>query len=356
MTVTVRSWIDDAIRKKEAGFLGHAVLYPLSFVYGFAVRTRALLYSLNVLPSHRLPRKVISVGNITVGGTGKTPVTIFLAEFFRKNGKKVAVLSRGYKGSSTGVAVVSDGKELLLGPAEAGDEPYLMAVRLEGVPVVTCADRVRGGEFIIDRFSPDIIILDDAFQHIRLKRDVNIALLDSAEGFGSGHLLPRGILREPVSALRRADFAFVKGGPPKGREWEALQKYSVPCICFSYRASAIRDIDTGEEFAVGAFALKRAVPVCGIANPSSFLDTLAGLGIKLARPLVFPDHHAYGEKEISEIEKAGAVTGIVITTEKDGVKLKGRIKGAKVYALRIDAELDPGQFTNYLSPILRGVW
>ena len=354
--MTARSWIDDAIRKKDAGFFGHAVLYPLSVVYGFAVRTRALLYSLNVLPSYRLPRKVISVGNITVGGTGKTPVTIFLAEFFRKNGKKVAVLSRGYKGSSRGVAIVSDGEEVLLGPLQSGDEPYLMAMRLKGVPVVTSADRVKGGEFIIDRFSPDVIILDDAFQHIRLKRDVNIALLDSVEGFGSGYLLPRGILREPVSALRRADFALVKGGMPKGREWEALQKYSVPCIAFTYRASAIYDIDTGEEIAAAELAGKRAVPVCGIANPASFLDMLCALGVKLTRPLVFPDHHSYGEKEISVIEKAGAEIGMIITTEKDGVKLKGRVRGAKVYALRIDAELDPGQFTNYLSPMLRGVW
>jgi tetraacyldisaccharide 4'-kinase len=344
------------MRKNEAGFFGHSVLYPLSVVYGFAVRTRALLYGLNILPSHSLPRKVISIGNITVGGTGKTPVTIFLAEFFRKNGKKVAILSRGYKGSAKGAAIVSDGKEVLLSPAESGDEPYLMALRLKGIPVVTCADRVKGGEFIIERFSPDVIILDDAFQHIRLKRDINIALLDSVEGFGAGYLLPRGILREPVSALRRADFALVKGGPPKGKEWEALQKYSVPCMSFTYRPSAIYEINTGEELAAVELAGKKVVPVCGIANPSSFLDTLSSLGVKLAQPLVFPDHHAYGEKEISEIEKAGAADCMVITTEKDGVKLKGRTKGAMVYALRIDAELDQGQFATYLSPILRGVW
>jgi tetraacyldisaccharide 4'-kinase len=344
------------MRKKEAGFFAHILLYPLSVVYGIVVRARALLYSLNILPSYTLPRKVLSVGNITVGGTGKTPVTIFLAEFFRKNGKKVAILSRGYKGSARGVAVVSDGKEVLLGPDAAGDEPYLMAMRLKGVPVVTSADRVKGGKFIIGRFSPDVIILDDAFQHIRLKRDVNIALLDSAEGFGTGYLLPRGILREPVSALRRADFALVKGGPPNGREWEALKRYSIPSMFFTYKPSVIYDIDTGEELSVPSLAFKMATPVCGIANPFSFIDTLTGLGVKLGSPLVFPDHHAYGEKEINEIEKAAAATGVVITTEKDGVKLKGMVKGAKVYALRIDAELDPERFTNYLAPILRGVW
>ncbi len=353
--MTMRAWVDGTIRKKEAGPLASAVLYPLSLIYGLVVRTRVMLYRLGVLPSHRLPRRVISVGNITVGGTGKTPVTIFLAEFFRKDGKRVAILSRGYKGRTSGVAVVSDGREVLLGPQEAGDEPYLMAIRLGGVPVVTSADRVAGGRFIIERFSPDVIILDDAFQHIRLKRDVNIALMDSAEGFGPGYLLPRGTLREPVSAIRRADFALVKGGPPKGREWEALQKYSVPSLSFGYKATAFYDIDTGEELGSSALAGMKAVPVCGIANPSSFLDTLSSLGVRTDAPLLFADHHSYREKDLREIEKAAA-SSAVITTEKDAVKLKGRISGPRVYALRIEAEIDPQAFANYLAPILKGVW
>lgn len=348
--------IDEVIRKKKAGWLAHSILYPLSAVYGFFVKARVLLYAFNILPSHSLPRKVISIGNITVGGTGKTPVTIFLAEFYRKSGKKVAVLSRGYKGSASGAAIVSDGNSLLLGPAEAGDEPYLIASRLKGVPVVVCPDRVKGGSLLIERFSPDIIILDDAFQHIRLKRDVNIVLIDSEEGFGPGYLLPRGILREPVSQLKRADFALIKGGPAKGVEWEALQKYSVPSMAFHYKASSVYDIDTGEELAAEALSGKKGVAVSGIANPASFIDTLSALKISFARTFSFPDHHSYSEKDIIEIEKAASGNGFVITTEKDGVKLKGRIKGAKVYALRIDAEMDTQLFNNYLSPMLRGVW
>jgi len=350
-----RAWVDSSMRKKDAGPLATALLYPLSAAYGLGVRTRGLLYRLGLLPSHRLPRWVVSVGNITVGGTGKTPITIFLAGFFRDNGKRVAVLSRGYKGKAKGAAVVSDGREVLMGPDEAGDEPYLMAVRLKGVPVVTCADRVAGGRFIIERFSPDVIILDDAFQHIRLKRDVNIALIDSDEGFGPGYLLPRGTLREPMSAIRRADFVLVKGGPPKGREWEALQRYSVPSLSFCYRATAVYDIDTGEELGTSELSGFKAVPVCGIANPSSFLDTLASLGLRLERPLLYADHHSYGEKDILEIQEAASASA-VITTEKDAVKLKGRISGPKVYALRIEAELDCQAFANYLSPVLRGVW
>lgn len=347
--------IDEILRKKEAGPFAHALLYPLSLAYCAAVKARALLYGFNILPSHSLPRKIVSIGNITVGGTGKTPVVIFLAEFYRRSGKRVAVLSRGYKGSNRGGAIVSDGERLLLGPREAGDEPYLIASRLKGVPVAVCPDRVAGGRMLIERFSPDVIILDDAFQHIRLKRDVNIVLIDSREGFGPGYLLPRGILREPVSALKRADFALVKNGPATGAEWEALQRYSVPSIAFRYKASTAYDIDSGEELGVNALAGKKTLAVSGIANPSSFADTLAGLGIKVARTFTFPDHHSYIEKDINEIENA-ASGAVVITTEKDGVKLRGMFRKTRVYALRIDAEMDSAEFNNYLSPMLRGVW
>lgn len=348
--------MDEVIRQKNAGLLTHSALYTLSVIYGMAVRARVLLYRLNILPSHSLPRKVISVGNITVGGTGKTPVTIALAEFFAKSGKKVAVLSRGYKGSQSGAAIVSDGRDLLLGPDEAGDEPFLIASRLPGVPVAVCPDRVKGGRLLMERFSPEVIILDDGFQHIRLKRDVNIVLIDSEEGFGPGYLLPRGILREPVSALKRADFALIKNGPARDNVWEALQRYSVPSISFKYRASSFYDIETREETPVAALAGIRVVAVSGIANPASFADTLSKLGVRIARSLAYPDHHSYGANDIAEIEKAASDTGVVITTEKDGVKLKGKVSGAKVCALRIDAEMNPAQFNNYLSPMLRGIW
>lgn len=347
--------IEEVIRKKEAGLIAHALLYPLSVAYCALVRARALLYGLGLLPSHSLPRKIVSIGNITVGGTGKTPVVIFMAEFYRRSGKKVAVLSRGYKGTKRAGAIVSDGRNLLLGPREAGDEPYLIATRLKGVPVAVCADRVAGGKMLIEQFSPDVIILDDAYQHLRLKRDVNIVLMDSAEGFGPGYLLPRGILREPVSALKRADFALIKNGPAKGAQWEALQRYSVPSIAFHYRASMAYSVDGGEEVAIDSLAGKEVVAVSGIANPTSFTDTLQSLGIKVRRAFAFPDHHAYSENDISVIEKAAAGS-IIITTEKDGVKLGGMFKNVKAYALRIDAEMDSAEFNNYLSPMLRGVW
>lgn len=343
------------MRSVDAGALAGALLYPLSIAYGVGVRTRSVLYGLNILPSYSLPRKVVSIGNITAGGTGKTPVTIFLAEFYCRSGRKAAVLSRGYKRSSKGAAIVSDGREIFLGPDDAGDEPYLMASRLKGVPVVVCADRVEGGKLLIEKFSPDVIILDDAYQHLRLRRDINIALIDSAEGFGPGYLLPRGVLREPVSALKRADIALIKGGEPDERVSEALKRYSVPCMAFTYRPKGLYSINTGEELPVSFLAGKKVVPVCGIACPQSFLKTLAGLGAVSGSPLVFADHHAYDEKDIATIEKT-AVGSMVVTTEKDGCKFEGRMKGVKAYALRIEASMDKEAFDAYLAPVLKGVW
>lgn len=345
----------EALMRGEASGLTGALLHALSGLYGMGVRTRLLSYSLGMLPSYSLPIKVVSVGNLTVGGTGKTPVAIFLAEFFKRDGQRVAVLSRGYKGSAKGIAVVSDGKKILTGPNEAGDEPYLMAKSLEGVPVVVCADRVRGGRFMIERFSPNVLLLDDAFQHIRLRRDINILLVDANEGFGNAHLLPRGILREPLSSIRRADFALIKGGQPQGRVWEALHEYSIPFIPFLYRPSALYNIDSGEEMELEALKGARVVAVSGIANPASFQKSLKELGAVVEAQLDFPDHHAYSASDGRNIEQRASGRDMIITTEKDGVKLGGLVKSIPVFALKISVEVEEALMQSALAPLLRGV-
>ena len=166
---------------------------------------RARLYEKGVLPSKTLPCRVVSIGNLISGGTGKTPMTILVARMIRDMGYRVVVLSRGYRGrmEKTG-GVVSDGRTIFKGPDDAGDEPYLMARILTGIPVVVGQRRYEAGMMAVKRFKPDVIVLDDAFQHLRLKRDLNLVLLDSRSPFGNGHMLPRGLLREPLSALRRA--------------------------------------------------------------------------------------------------------------------------------------------------------
>lgn len=345
----------EALMRGEASGLTGALLHALSGLYGMGVRLRLLSYKIGALPSYSLPIKVVSVGNLTVGGAGKTPVAIFLADFFKKDGKRVAVLSRGYKGSAKGIAVVSDGNKMLTGPGEAGDEPYLIAKSLEGVPVVVCADRVRGGRYIIEKFSPNVLILDDAFQHIRLRRDINILLADSGEGFGNGHLLPRGILREPLSSIRRADFALIKGGQPQGRVWEALHEYSIPYIPFLYRPTVLYNIDSGEELPLEALKGARVVSVAGIANPASFRKSLKELGAVVEAQLEFPDHHAYSKSDGRNIEQRAAGRDMIVTTEKDGVKLGGLVKSVPVFALKITIEVEESLMQSALGPLLRGV-
>ena len=181
-----------------------SVLHILSLFYGLVLKLREFCYGRHILTPRRLPCNVISIGNITAGGTGKTPMTIYVAELLKTLGYRVAILSRGYKGGSEKeIRVVSDGQKILMTPTMAGDESYLMAIRLSDVPIVVGRNRFAAGSLAVKRFQPDVIVLDDAFQHVKLQRDIDLVLVDRAQPFGNGHVLPRGSLREPVSSLRR---------------------------------------------------------------------------------------------------------------------------------------------------------
>ncbi|MEE9614638.1 MAG: tetraacyldisaccharide 4'-kinase, partial [Thermodesulfobacteriota bacterium] len=307
------------MNEKDIGTAPHVALYLLSLVYGAAVKLRLFLYGTGLLKSEKLPCKVVSVGNITVGGSGKTPVTIYIASRLREKGMKVAILSRGYGRSSKGVKVVSDGERVLLGPEEAGDEPCLMAERLEGVPVIVGEERVRSGRLAIERFSPDVLLLDDGFQHIKIERDVNLLLLDSKRGFGNGFLVPRGVLREPVNAVARADIVMVKGDGPDNPPAAELKK---PVIKFSYNPTGLVEVKSDTRTGVERLNGKRVLAVAGIAEPGSFLETLREAGAEVVGYLAYPDHHRYTPAEMKEIEDASQGADIVVTTGKDAVKLK----------------------------------
>ncbi|NTV54742.1 MAG: tetraacyldisaccharide 4'-kinase, partial [Syntrophaceae bacterium] len=195
--------------RKSSRVLG-ALLFFLSLVYGVLVRLRAGAYAVGLFRTKRLPCRVISVGNITLGGTGKTPTVINIGGLMQQHGRRPLVLSRGYgRKDESATTVVSDGVSLFLNPSVGGDEPSLIANRLARVPVVVGSDRYRAGTFAVGRFHPDCVILDDGFQHIRLARDLNIALIDASDPFGGGMLFPAGILREPPSALERADVVVI---------------------------------------------------------------------------------------------------------------------------------------------------
>jgi len=347
----------------------HSFLYTLSLAYGGAVRLRNVLYDGGLLGVKRLPRPVVSVGNVTAGGTGKTPMVIFLTKLLRERGCRPAVLSRGYKGKGEGrVGVVSDGNHITASPAEAGDEPFLIASST-GAIVLTGADRFATGLHAVERLGADILVLDDAFQHRRLFRDVDILLLDADKPFGNRCLLPRGPMREPVNGLKRADIIVLTGsGENSGKspvEEELRAKYSgIPVFRAVRQPKEIVPLSGGffppmqanppESFPSSPQKREPGFPpdtlhgrrVCafaGIANPDSFRKTLASLGAEIAAFLAFPDHHRYRVEDIEAVRKAAekGKCEIILTTEKDGVKLRG-FPSTGIHALRVEMSVTDG--------------
>jgi tetraacyldisaccharide 4'-kinase len=314
-----------------------ALLYALSCVYGGIAGLRVVLYRRGILKTRRLPCKVVSIGNLTVGGTGKTPMTVHVVEVLKRFGFKTAVITRGYKGEKEGKgAIVSDGDRVFLGPYEAGDEPYLMACKLSGTPVVVGKNRFEGGLRAIEEFEPDVLILDDGFQHVQLHRDVDILLFDADRPIGNGHLLPRGVLREPVAHVNRADALVVTRCVPGetvclGERLDKFRKGRPTFFC-SHKPYAL----TGEEGDVGDRPLSRpqlfgletvlgrkVLAFSGIGNNEDFLKTVHILGCEVLEFLAFSDHHAYRGEDVDRIQRLAerSRVDLILTTEKDYVRV-----------------------------------
>jgi tetraacyldisaccharide 4'-kinase len=312
-----------------------------------------MAYALGLFRSFRLTKPVISVGNLTVGGTGKTPMTRYLASWFMERGKRVAVISRGYGGSLEGsVRIVADGRTIYLSPDEAGDEPCLLAATLPGLMVVIGADRYRAGCLALERFNPDIFILDDGFQHLRLNRDLNLLLLDVEKPFGNGRTLPAGTLREPVIAIERANliiFTRCNGNEP-------AQVSDKPWCAASHCLTGAFPLEGGEPVSFRSLEKLRALAFAGIAKPTSFFESLDREGVRLASTLAFPDHCRYGEPEITTLcrQKEISRADYMITTEKDAVKLKPfRERLGMVYAAGLELNfVDAGPLESALEKLL----
>jgi tetraacyldisaccharide 4'-kinase len=319
-------------------------LYLFSLPYGGVVRARALFYTLGLKKPKRLTCPVISVGNVTVGGTGKTPLVMALARGLMDRGIPVAILSRGYKGKKTSGPLVSDGQIVFLSPEESGDEPFLMAKSLKGIPVLVGKDRFVTGRMALQRFGVRGLLLDDGYQHLQLYRDLNILLIDSHIGFGDHHLLPRGILREPFSHLRRAHlFLLTKvEHPEKCRPLEAKLREiqpSSPIFHSHYEPSGL--IGPEEEWEeLHSLKGKKALVLSGIANPNYFSSLLKKCGMEIVKEAIFPDHHLYTAKDLASLEKQGKGADWFVTTEKDMVKLmRLNIGHLPIRALRIEVRI-----------------
>lgn len=333
------------------------LLAPLSLLYSFVQRLRVICYKIGILKSLRLPRPVISIGNITVGGTGKTPVTAYIASLLLQQGYRVAVLSRGYGGSLEGQnIVVSDGATVMLSPRECGDEPYLLASTIPGLMVVIGTDRYAAGQLAMQQLAPDVFLLDDGFQHLRLQRDLNILLLDHSHPYGNGWTLPSGLLREPVSARERADL-IIHTRCPEGVPNIALAE-GIPNCNARHRIVDLLPLSGGAPSPLPSSTPPKAVAFAGIAEPSAFFDELRALGLELVHTIRFPDHTIYSDSEVSGILEAMRQYGaeVAITTEKDGVKLKGLTCDIKCRILLARLELvidEPSPLLNTLCNLLQ---
>jgi tetraacyldisaccharide 4'-kinase len=331
-------------------------LSPLSRLYGKALAVRAGLYASGRLESRPLPRPSISVGNLTLGGTGKTPFVEFLARRFRFDGWRPAILSRGHGRLSRGVVVVSVGEGSLVTAEVGGDEPVALARALSGVLVVVGERRAAAARRAAD-LGADLFLLDDGFQHLAVRRDVNLLLLDARDPFGGGSLPPRGRLREPIAAVKRADaivFTRVDRGSPSPETLRtiALIHPAAPLFHARIKPAGLWE-ESGSPVDAAALGERRCIAVCGIADGRQFAATLRELALSPEDVLEFRDHQRYRERHLARIRRAAEHTGAawIVTTDKDAVKLSGRT-GLPLITVRLAAEVEePGFFPFLLSRI-----
>jgi tetraacyldisaccharide 4'-kinase len=318
------------------------VLAALSALYGAAVSLRTVLYQRGILKGHTLPCPVISIGNVTLGGTGKTPMVLAVAGFFAKKGRHPAVVSRGYgRNNESETLVVSDGVTVFTNSRQGGDEPVLMGSKLAGVPVIVGAGRYEAALFALERFKSDLVILDDGFQHLKLRRDRDIVLVDAGDPFGNEKLFPAGILRERVASLKRAQ-AVVITRADTAREIETLKGRIRSITRAQVFTSVQRPVDlvdcrAGSPKPLSVLRGATVLVFSGIARPATFLAMVGSLGASIGEACAYPDHYEYRKSDLAEVYKKAADhrASMIVTTEKDAVRLR-ELKPDGIWALRIE--------------------
>jgi len=375
----MRRWLDDleqyaieVILDKRHGFRASVlriVLRLLSFIYLAIVQLRLYLYRKRILKERQLGCLVISIGNLTVGGTGKTPVVEKFARALQSGGRRVAILSRGYKsidrrkkktwweralgqGPETTPRVVSDGKRVLLDSGTSGDEPYMLASNLRGVAVVVDKDRVKGGLHALKELGADTLLLDDGLQYLHLKHRLDIVLVDRQAPFGNEHLLPRGTLREPPRNLRRASYIFITkcNGESNSELIQRIREHNrtAEIIECTHKPLYLKHVYREERLPLDYLKGLYIGSLCGIAAPESFEEGLRKLGAKIELSRHFADHHRYAQKELTSFLQRCLRRDVsaVITTEKDAVRLPVLDNlEVPIYFLRVEIEILNGQET-----------
>lgn len=359
----------DVILERRTGFragLLRAILYGLSFIYERIVQLRLYLYRKRILRERALGCLVISIGNLTVGGTGKTPIVEKFARALQGGGRRVAILSRGYKSvphpskrtwlqrlrgeAEDPPRVVSDGQSLLLDSLIAGDEPYMLAHNLQDVIVLVDKDRVKSGRLAIDKWKVDTLLLDDGLQYLHLKHRLDIVLVDRQAPFGNEFLLPRGTLREPPRNLRRASYIFITKSTGESNEAlvQRIRRYNrtAEIIECSHKPLYLQNVLTGETLPLERLRGTFIGSICGIAAPESFEGGLRSLGARVDLAKHYIDHHRYTEAEMQSFINRCLRRDLemIVTTEKDAVRMPRLLDPpVPIYFLRVEIEILSGQ-------------
>ena len=299
------------------------ILFPLALFYWGLIFWRNFFYKYNFFLKRQLPCKVISVGNITLGGTGKTPTVIYLCSLLKNKNYKTAILSRGYLRKTKGTLLVSSGEGPLHSWRDVGDEPFMIAKKTKGVPIVVDENRFRGGMFLIQNYNPDIIILDDGFQHRALIRDLDIVLLNGGDTYRDHKLLPYGKLREPWINIKRAHAIFVTKKIPRPFLKRKLLETKLPLFKTKINVSISRLNNNKVELPNKLIKIN-VLLLSGIADPEHFKQTVIHLGYNVCGVETFPDHFFFTKNHILEVEKKAIELGAeyILTTEKDWIKIK----------------------------------
>jgi tetraacyldisaccharide 4'-kinase len=321
--------------------------------YGVVARLRALLYDWGWFAQRRLPVPVLAVGNLTLGGTGKTPVVILLVDWLLAQGKRVAILSRGYRRTSTAsYLLVSNGERLLVSPSEAGDEPFLMAQRCPKAIVAVGSDRYELGDWVLKRFPIDCMVLDDGFQHLGLYRDVNLLLVDATDAAGLAALVPAGRLREPLRAAARAAAIVVTRADVPAQVTEVYRKLhatlgSMPePIQVVFRPESLVSVVTGASQPLSWSKGKTALLCSGVGHAGSFRSLVEQIGIRVLDEVAYADHHAYTSQDIERLRaRATALQAeLVVTTEKDACKVAALLQSTESWwAVRLSTNVIVGE-------------
>jgi tetraacyldisaccharide 4'-kinase len=368
-TENLETFFLEVIFEQRRGYraaIVRSILYFLSRIFQVAVKFRRFLYNVRILRDSTLGVQVIAIGNLTVGGTGKTPVVEKFARELQDQGRKVAILSRGYRSKpppirvrlinkilfredSTPPRVVSDGKSLLLDSETAGDEPYMLASNLKNVVVLVDKDRVKAGRYAIEKFGCDTLLLDDGFQYWKLRgRRHDVVLIDCQQPFGNERLLPRGTLREPATHLARANTIFITKSDGKTEDLrKRIAEYNstasvIECI---HHPLYFEDVFTGQQHGLDLMKNKRVGSLSGIAQPESFEQSLTALGASLVYSKRFADHHRFSQQEILNAINRGKKrqAELIITTQKDAVRFpKLDRRDLPIYFMRVEIKIVNG--------------